>query len=158
MKNLFLVFALFANSAHAIGVTTETKSELITNLAQVFFSCEPGVPWNGHNYPTTSSVTFANFLADSNIGSVYVENSFSGEAGEMGDHCAELREEFTKILPATMTLTRALSGAHSMEGGYCLNVLVETVNGKIGNFDLASGPQTFVLGTLDPSACANTKP
>ncbi len=158
-KILGIVALVFlCSAANAATISTETKSILITKLGQLDFQCTPGVAPNGHNYPTSSTLEF-NFLAgllpDSNVGTVYVMNDFSPASQELGDHCTELTNEFTNMLPATLTLTRTLNSTLYWDGRNCLNELVESVTGKLAKLELDSDTKIFVTGTAEQSACAN---
>ena len=155
MKSLMLLLpalTLMIGSSHASVVDTETKEVVVSHATDFMFTCHPGVPSNGHNYPTASDFSFYNLdlvLSDTNVREIGVVDPQM----RTGDHCAELLQELTNILPAKLVLTRTLSETVSIIGGECVKSYSEELLGKIGPYTL-DGMSSFIVGPA--TGCTGT--
>jgi hypothetical protein len=149
---LLPVLTLIAGSAYASVVVTETKEVVVNHYNDFLFTCHPGLPSNGHNYPTASSFSFYNLdlvMPDVNVREIGVYDPQM----RVGDHCAELQQELTNILPAKLVLTRTVTESVGMIGGECVKSYSEELLGKIGSYEL-DGTAGFIVGPA--TGCTGT--
>lgn len=150
MKNLVLILSLvlgFSANAASKVLVDETTTHTLKYFENLYFKCSPGVASNGHNYPTASSF-------DIYVGGLLV-NSNSSSLGmipfgePLGDHCADLKEEVKRMLPADLVVRRVVKEQCTVVAGENVKTISEEVTATLGRFQLVDS-KGFFAGPCTP--------
>ena len=147
--NIVLAAAATIVSQTALAKTVVTQLDTYTKEVKVFeslaFNCRPGIPPNGHNFPTTSTVNIGIFdIPASNITHVYT-NGPRDLAFATGNHCDELAERLRQNIPGILNITRTFEERCAQLGGQTLKSITETVLAELGEFKF-HGSQSMIVG------------